>query len=183
MLLSGTATHERARPVEPHEIRAISPADESGLQQFIRELSPASRYSRFMRALRELPADMLDRFVHPAPGREAVLVATSPDGGIVGIAQYVADEKGDGCEVALVVSDARQRKGLGTRLLGALARVASENAIGHLHADVLADNYAMRALARKVGCEARLNPQAAFLVQISGTIPLRHWATNEVCYQ
>ncbi len=171
MHLSGTgdATRVHARPSRTM-IRAISPADENGLKQFIRELSAASRYSRFMRALRELPADMLDRFVHPAPGREAVLVATSPDGGIVGLAQYVADEKGDGCEVALVVGDARQRKGLGTRLLSALARVASENAIRHLHADVLADNYAMRALARKVGCDVRISPAAPYLVQISRTI-------------
>ena len=102
--------------------------DEAGLQQFVHNLSPDSRYSsfmmairsRFMMAIRELPEDMLDRFAHPEPGREVVQVASSPDGDIIGLAQYVADESGDGCEVAIVVADAWQRMGLGTDLLAAL---------------------------------------------------------------
>ena len=61
-------------------IRPILPADESGLQQFIRNLSLASRYMRFMVAMRELSGEMLDRFVHPQAGREAALVASSPIG-------------------------------------------------------------------------------------------------------
>jgi RimJ/RimL family protein N-acetyltransferase len=183
MQLSNAKGHEPARQVAAHVIRPVSPSDEDSVQQFIRELSPASRHSRFMMAIRELPADILDRFVHPASGREAALVATSPDGDIVGLAQYVADEKGDGCEVALVVSDTRQRQGLGAKLLTALASVASENAIRHLHADVLADNYAMRALAQKVGCEVRVNPETTSLVEISRTIQYRPGASAVAIYQ
>jgi acetyltransferase len=123
-----------------------------------------------MAALRELPAHMLDRFLHPIPGREAVLVARSARDGIIGLAQYVADESGGGCEVALVVSDAWQRQGLGTEMLDALANVASDNGIANLHADVLADNYPMRALARKAGCTARLSRETPFIVQISRSI-------------
>jgi acetyltransferase len=151
-------------------IRPIVPADESGLQQFIRNLSLASRYMRFMMAMRELSGEMLDRFVHPQAGREVALVASSPAAGIVGLAQYVADEAGDGCEVAIVVGDAWQRQGLGTDLLGALMDAAADNGVTHVHADVLADNHAMRALACKLGCEVRTNRQAPFLVQISGTL-------------
>jgi acetyltransferase len=167
----------------PHMIRPISPEDESDLQQFVRDLSPATRHARFMVAMRELPDYMLDRFIHPAPGREAVLVATSPASGIVGLAQYVADETGEGCEVALVVTDAWQRQGLGTELLGEVASVASKNSIAYFHADVLADNYAMRALARKVKCEVRINPEVHFLVQISRTIKSPARAAGVAIYQ
>ncbi len=163
-----TTAHARRAPLGV--IRPISAWDGFELQQFVRDLSPASRYSRFMMAMRELPEEMLDRFLFPAPGREAVLVATSAHDDIVGMAQFAADHDGDGCEVALVVSDAWQRQGLGTRLLTSLATVAVENSLRHLHADVLADNYAMRALARKIGCQVKVNPQAHFLVQISRTL-------------
>ncbi|MEO8005041.1 MAG: GNAT family N-acetyltransferase [Betaproteobacteria bacterium] len=163
---------ERAiRPPAPALfVRPIVPADEEALLQFIRRLSAASRYARFMAAVRELPGHMLDRLLHPAPGREAVLVANSPLDGIVGLAQYVADESGESCEVALVISDAWQHQGLGTEMLNALVNVASDNAIGYFHADVLADNYPMRALARKVGCDVRVSRDASFVVQISRSI-------------
>jgi acetyltransferase len=90
-----------------------------------------------------------------------------------GLAQYVADEAGDGCEVAIVVGDAWQRQGLGTDLLSALMDVAAYNGVTHVHADVLADNHAMRALARKLGCEARTNMQAPILAKISGRLESR----------
>ena len=149
-----------------HFIRPISSGDGEALQRFIRELSQASRYTRFMSALRELPGHMLDRFLHPAPGREAVLVADSATEGIVGLAQYVTDESAEGCEVALVISDAWQRRGLGTEMLNTLMDVAGENAIRYFHAEVLADNYPMRALARKTGCDVRIAQAAPFLVEI-----------------
>lgn len=131
-----------------------------------------------MVGLRELPARMLDRFLRPMPGREAVLVASSALDEIVGLAQYVADESGEGCEVALVICDAWQRQGLGTEMLTALVGIASENAIGYFHADVLADNYQMRALARKVGCDVRTSREAPFVVQISRSIQSRNPAAD-----
>lgn len=153
-----------------HFVRPVVPADAGALQQFIRELSPASRYARFMSAMRELPELMLDRFLHPATGQEAVLVANCALDGIVGLAQYVADASGEGCEVALVISDAWQRQGLGSEMLDALLKVAGDNAIEYFHADVLADNYPMRALARKAGCNVRRSREASFLVEISRII-------------
>jgi len=153
-----------------HLIRPVRHDDEIGLQHFIRNLSAASRYARFMMAIRELPDYMLARFIHPLPETEAVLVATSPFGRITGLGQYVRDDSGNGCEVAVVVGDVWQRQGLGTRLLQAVLNIARDSGLTHFHAQVLADNYPMRALARKLGCETRMNAQAGFLAQISATI-------------
>jgi acetyltransferase len=151
-------------------VRAIRASDEAELQRFIRALSPASRYFRFMMGISQLPEDMLTRFANPEYPREAVLVATSPSGGIIGLAQYVADDEGDGCEVALVVSDAWQRKGLGTDLLSTLTAMARRNDIGFIHADVLADNHAMRALAQKLGFDSTTDAQLPFVARISRTL-------------
>ncbi|HXF16648.1 MAG TPA: GNAT family protein [Burkholderiales bacterium] len=170
MQLTALPNHVSPRAPKTHAIRSVRPNDEIGLQQFIGRLSPGSRHARFMMAIRELPDYLLDRFIHPVRGREAVLVATSPRGGIIGLGQYVRDEIGDGCEVAVVVEDSWQRQGLGTDLLEAVLLVARESGIRHFHAEALADNYPMRALARKIGCKIRINREAAFLVRISGIV-------------
>lgn len=151
-------------------VRPILPADESELQRFIRNLSPASRYRRFMMAIRELPEEMLSRFANPEPGREAALVACSPSASIIGLAQYVADETGTGCEVAVVVDDAWQRQGLGYALFDQLLCIATHRGITHAFADLLADNHAMRRLASKFGCRIRTNRLAPFLVQVTKTL-------------
>jgi acetyltransferase len=155
-------------------LRGIRTSDEGDLQRFIRALSPASRYFRFMRGIRQLPEEMLTRFSNPEHPREAALVATSPSDGIIGLAQYVADDGDDGCEVALVVSDAWQRRGLGTDLLATLMATARRNDIGYVHADVLADNYAMRALAQKLGFDSSTDAQSPFVVRISRTLIASH---------
>jgi acetyltransferase len=152
-------------------VRHVRRDDAQAVQQFIRGLSPASRYMRFMMGIRELPPQILERFIAPAAGREAVLVASIADGTrsglIIGIAQYAADAGSDDCEFAIVVADAFQRQGWGRRLLVRLGCVAVRGGIRRAHADMLADNEPMRRLAQKLGCKVRVNPEAHFMSTIS----------------
>ena len=151
-------------------IRQVEAGDAQALQQFFRNLSPASRYRRFLRAIRELPEDMLARFTHPDPAGEAVLVASLPHSRtrIIGMAQYAST--GDSSEIAVVVGDAWQRQGLGYHLLATLMNVAVEAGIERIHADVFADNQPMRRLASKLGSRISTNPLAPFLVQMTKTL-------------
>ena len=147
-------------------IRGIAANDAPAVQRFICNLSAANRYLRFLRPIRELPEDMLYRFTHPAREHEVVLVASTADDGITGMTQYVAEENGTSCELAIVVGDAWQRQGLGYRMLQALSQIATDNGIREGHADVLADNHAMRSLARKLKCEIRTNAQDPLLLRL-----------------
>ena len=147
-------------------IRHVSAADAPQLQRFIRNLSPSSRYLRFLMAMCELPEDLLRRFTHPQYGRETVLVAVLGESQIIGLTQFVIDDDGAGCEFAIVVADAWQRQGMGASLLRLLMRMAAVRGARYGHADVLADNQAMRSLAAKLGCEIRTNPTAPYLVEI-----------------
>jgi acetyltransferase len=151
-------------------IRRVRAGDAQALQQFFRDLSPASRYRRFLRAIRELPEDMLALFTHPDPAGEAVLIASLPHSRtrIIGMAQYAGT--GESSEIAVVVGDAWQRQGLGYQLLAALMNVAVEAGIERIHADVFADNQAMRRLGSKLGCRIRTNPLAPFLVSMTKTL-------------
>ena len=156
-------------------IRRIARDDARALQGFIRDLSPATRYRRFLMGIRELPADSLTRFTQPDPAREAVLIATLlhpwPSSSIIGMAQYAGTDDVEGSEIAVVVGDAWQRQGLGSHLLGTLLRVAVEAGIERIHADVLADNYAMRQLAHKLGCEIAGNLPTPLLVKLTKNLP------------
>jgi acetyltransferase len=155
-------------------IRRVAAADSRALQQFFRDLSPASRYRRFLRVMRELPEDMLTRLTQPDATGEAVLVASLPHSPtrIIGIAQYAGIHDVEGSEIAVVVGDSWQRRGLGYHLLDTLMTVAVESGIERLHADVLADNHAMRELAHKLGFEIAANPAAPFLVRATKTVVL-----------
>lgn len=156
-------------------IRPVAADDGQAMREFIRGLSPSSRYFRFMMGVRELSDEALQRFTHPRRDSEAVLVAVVPDAGvidrIIGMAQYVADDDGRSCEFALVVDDAWQRRGLGYRLLAELSDVAMRAGLSSIHADVLADNHSMRRLAEKTGCELRHNPAAPFVLRLSRSFP------------
>src|SRR5262245_35671469 len=55
-------------------VRPIREDEGEKLQNAIRRLSPASRYSRFFSGLRELPPKWIERATHPADGREVQLV-------------------------------------------------------------------------------------------------------------
>ena len=76
---------------KPVTIRTMQPSDRDIEQQFIRELSPLSRYYRFHTALRELSPYMLDRFTHVNYPDEMALIATVLDGDDereIGVARY-----------------------------------------------------------------------------------------------
>lgn len=173
MRLRYLAQPVRVRDGRPAWIREVRPDDDVAVGRFVLELSPSSRYFRFMMGMRELSEDALHRFTRPIPGREAVLVATPGTslGRIIGLAQFVMDDDGENGEFALVVADAWQRKGLGTRMLTELGMHAARHGITHIHADVLADNHAMRRLAEKTGSVLRANPSAPWVLQLSARLP------------
>jgi acetyltransferase len=170
--LKHLAQPARLRDGRPAWIREVRPDDDVAVGRFVQGLSPASRYFRFMMGMRELSADALRHFTQPEAGREAVLVATPGTslGKVVGVAQFVIDDGGEDAEFALVIDDAWQRQGLGTRMLAELAGHAARHGVTRIHADVLADNHAMRRLAEKTGCELRANPGAPWVLQLSARL-------------
>jgi acetyltransferase len=83
--------------------------------------------------------------------RRAAIVAAGPDGELVGVARYGCSPGGDEAEIALVVEDAWQHRGLGTILLSALLDHAESRGITRFLAYVLADNRRMLGLIGRLG--------------------------------
>jgi acetyltransferase len=143
------------RSVVDKEVVAVRPArpnDANRINAYIRGLSFASRYTRFLGPLNELTPAELHRMTHGNAVAPAALIVESGDQNVrtvIGEARYVLD--GIAGEFALSVSDAWRGKGVGTLLMGIIEQRATLGGAHYLVGDVLRSNQPMLALARKLG--------------------------------
>ncbi len=132
-------------------IRPIQPCDWRRLQVFHSRLSPETVHARFHAMKRDLTEPLAHRFT-TQDGRDlvAVVATMKPDDRIVGVARYSRIDAHT-AEVAFVVEDAYQGRGIGTELMRALRRVALRNGVQTFVAEILPDNVRMRALLHASG--------------------------------
>ena len=139
-------------------IRPLEPDDRATLLDGFERLSPESRYRRFfgpMPNLSRRDLDYLTRVDHH--DHEALIAVDAETGEGVGVARYV--RTGDAvAEPAIVVVDAWQGRGIGGRLLDALAERAREEGIRRFEAPVLASNTEVMRLLERLG-ETTRRPQ------------------------
>src|SRR5215213_4192849 len=135
-------TTVRVRPIEPGDRRALVDAFE--------RLSPETRYRRFFAPVNELSPRVLDHLTQVDHADHEALVAIDRAGAIVAVARFVRTAPAE-AEPAVVVADDWQRRGLGGRLLGLLARRARQEGIEVFRAPVLARNRDAIALFRRLG--------------------------------
>jgi GNAT superfamily N-acetyltransferase len=134
----------------PVLIRPIRPDDGERLSASHARLSPESRYRRFLSAKPELTgADV--RYLVQVDGIDHIaLVATQPSlpgEPIVAVARCIRiPDSPDIGEVAIVVADALQGRGVGTRLVSRLAEVAVAHGITRFRAMMLSDNIPIQRL-------------------------------------
>jgi len=144
----------RLRTGKPVTVRFVEPRDADALQAYIRSLSTRSRYNRFLGAISELPANVLDAFIHVGEAdRFSVVAVMNIDGAdtIVGEARYAFDAETDSFEFGLSIDDRWQGHGLGAALLHNLECRAAAFGANRLFGDTLRSNDAMIGLARKSG--------------------------------
>ena len=135
-------------------VRPIRPTDREIERAFVRNLSSESKYFRFMSALGELPESMLSRFIDIDYDREMALIAVVCEGGTeteIAVARYVVNPEDTGCEFALVVADAWQRRGIGSLILLDLIIAASARGLQFMEGLVLASNSGMLGLVASLG--------------------------------
>jgi acetyltransferase len=70
---------------------------------------------------------------------------------LIGVARYVLDKDSPAAEFAIVIADAWQGRGIGTRLLRELIDVARKRGLRGLYGDILGMNRSMLELVRKLG--------------------------------
>jgi GNAT superfamily N-acetyltransferase len=135
-------------------IRLLRMADETALKDLFYCLSNESIYQRFMNHKKRHPHEEMLDLVDVDCERNMALVATR-DGNetpeLIAMARYDVDPATQLADVALVVLDAWQGKGVGTALFRRLADVGRKRGVAGFTADVLVENGRMLAIFNKSG--------------------------------
>ncbi|MBB4904889.1 bifunctional acetate--CoA ligase family protein/GNAT family N-acetyltransferase [Actinophytocola algeriensis] len=131
-------------------LRPIVPSDADALLAFHGRMSERTRYLRYFGAYPQIPPRDLERFTTVDHHDRVAFVALLGDD-IVAVARYERIDHGPTAEVAFVVEDRHQSRGLGPIFLEHLAAAAREVGIERFVAEVLAENSAMLGVFRAAG--------------------------------
>lgn len=133
-------------------LRPIVPDDADALVEFHGKLSERTRYLRYFGPYPTMPKRDILNFTTVDHSSRVALVATLGDE-IIAVGRYERLPQGDGnsAEVAFVVADTQQGRGLGPILLEHLAGAAAENGVRRFVAEVLAENRNMVTVFRQAG--------------------------------
>ncbi|MGA4996258.1 GNAT family N-acetyltransferase [Nonomuraea bangladeshensis] len=134
-------------------VRPIRPADADRLRSFYSRLSDESIYFRFFGPRPRLSDRDVERFTNVDYVDRVALIATIGTE-MVAVIRY--DKTGPGeAEVAFLVEDAHQGRGVASVLLEHLAATAREHGIETFVADVLPANMRMMGVLRQAGYTAQ----------------------------
>jgi RimJ/RimL family protein N-acetyltransferase len=127
-------------------LRPIRPDDETRLIELYDRLSRDSRYHRFFSVMRRLPTDWA-RFLANVDYRARFAYVLEPQRAgapaVIGVGRYEPAGEEGVVEVAFVVQDDWQGRGLGVLLFNELLAAAAANGIRRFRAFVLGDNRRM----------------------------------------
>ncbi|HEX9020872.1 MAG TPA: GNAT family N-acetyltransferase [Nitrospirota bacterium] len=135
-------------------LRPVKFSDEHLLKDFFYSLSNDSMYRRFVSTRADMHHERLQPFVVIDYSREMVILVVLQDEEketIVGMAQYLIAENTHTAEVAFVVRDDYQGKGIGAELLSYVTYLARKSGLHGFTATVLMENRRMLQLFEKAG--------------------------------
>ncbi len=135
-------------------LRPITPEDADGIVGLMERSSDQTRYYRFFGPMRRLSDKDLHRFTHVDHDARVAFVVLLGDR-LIGVGRYDRYPGTDDAEVAFLIEDAHQRRGLGSVLLEHLAAAARERGISRFVAEVLSQNSAMVRVFIDAGYSAK----------------------------
>jgi len=136
--------------------RPIHPTDEHATRDLFYALSQETIYYRFMSSMQRIPRKQIQDFVYIDHRNEVAIVGTVPEAygeEIIAIGRYYLNPKTNRAEVAFIVRDDWQNKGIGSFLLKHLTNIARRNGISGFTAEVLRENRRMQAVLNKAPCK------------------------------
>jgi acyl-CoA hydrolase/RimJ/RimL family protein N-acetyltransferase len=137
-------------------VRPMHPTDENRVRGLFQSLSEQTKYYRFMSRIARVPQKQIQNFVYLDYRSEMAIVGTIPEADgdkIIAIGRYFIDPRSNRAEVAFVVQDEWQNRGIGTYMFKLLIKLARQNGIEGFSAEVLIENKAMMAVFYKGDCK------------------------------
>jgi len=137
-------------------LRPVKISDEPLLKSLFYSLSDDTRYRRFLSGRRILPHDLLQKFLILDYTKQMAILAIIEREGkeeVIGVGRYSVNEEEDNytADVAFVVRDDSQNKGIGTELFDYLTSLAKRQGLHGFTALVLLENKPMLHMIRKMG--------------------------------
>ena len=144
-------------------IRPIRPEDEPLLVNFHHTLSERSvylRYFHWMKLEQRTQHERLTRMCFIDYDRQMAFIAERYDLStgarqIVAVGRLVKSHTGEEAELAIIVSDHFQKRGIGTAIVGQLVDFARDEKLDRITATVLFENRAMQKIFQKAGFQLR----------------------------
>ena len=149
-------------------LRLLQPGDADLIRGFFRRLSSETVYRRFLSPVTAPNDALLKRLVDVDHCAREALIALD-DQGIVGVARY-GTGRGESHDVAVVVADDWQGRGLGKLLMRRLAHIARLRGIATFHATMLGDNIRAQSLVRGLSAKTTMHFEDGY---VEAEIPLR----------
>ncbi|UCF14227.1 MAG: GNAT family N-acetyltransferase, partial [Phycisphaerales bacterium] len=134
--------------------RPVRPTDESALSQMLYSLSKKSVRTRYMTQTMAFPHKDVQQLTNVDYRRDVSIVGTVPrisGDQIVALAQYFLDPQTQAAEVAFIVQDEWQQKGMGTFLMDYITKIAEKRGVKRFYAKVLPINKPMLAIFQNSG--------------------------------
>ncbi len=132
--------------------RAIKPSDEEGMRKLFYRFSDQAVYYRYFSPIKAMPHRKMQTYVNVDYRRVMSIVGTIERVGaeeIIAEGRYVRHQDSSLADVAFVVDEKYQGRGIASFLFGLLIRVAREQEISGFTADVIAENKAMLRVFEK----------------------------------
>ena len=131
------------------ELRPLEPDDRERLVRLFYRLSPDSVYRRFLSPLHGPSDPGLDRLVDLDHREREALAAVFGDE-VVGVARYFRNAETTSADMAVLVEDAWQRRGLAVVLIERLRELARSRGIETFTATILSENRPVIRMVHKV---------------------------------
>ena len=129
--------------------RPVKPTDDDELTDMLYSLSADSVHKRFFTHTKKFPRRDIQQLTNIDYQQNLAIVGLVPgpagEEEIVAIAQYFLDPKTQSAEIAFIVQDEWQQKGMGTFLLEYLIQIAVARGVKRFEAAVMPENKAMLA--------------------------------------
>jgi len=142
-------------------LRPIRPEDEPLEREFLSTSSEESRRTRFFSPFRDISHEWLVMFCNIDYDRHIAIVAEIREEGkrkIVGVARIIINPDLNSGEIALLVHDRFQRRGVGRKLMDVVIQIGRWKGLQEITGEVLTDNEKMLALCKKVGFTTKWLP-------------------------
>ncbi|GAA0345059.1 GNAT family N-acetyltransferase [Actinoallomurus spadix] len=142
-------------------VRPLTPLDAEEVRDLHARCSPESRRRRYFSARHDIPERLLRVFCDRAHG--LTMAAEGPDGSILALAHLMYTLDPGVGELAFLVEDGWQGRGIGSALARHLVAVADERGLAEVRATMLAGNSRMRGLLGGLGARFRASDDPRLL--------------------